>query len=117
MARKQIVLTDEQISMLSKYAAVGLTLDQMAALVDCCPTTFDEIIKRQEGVKRAIEKGRAKGIGGIANTLYQQAMKGNITAAIFYLKVKGRWSEANPGEYEEERYQLPASLELNEESD
>lgn len=90
------VLTPEQIEQCAKYAAVGLNNDQMAALCDCSTTTFDEILVRQPEVKRAIEKGRSKGVGGIANTLYQQAMSGNITAAIFYLKTRARWAEARP---------------------
>ena len=96
MARKLIKLTPEQIESCAKYAAVGLNNDQMAALCDTCPATFDEILKRQPEVKQAILKGRGKGIGGIANTLYQQAMSGNITAAIFYLKTRARWAEARP---------------------
>jgi hypothetical protein len=90
---KTIRLTEEQIKMCAKYAAVGLTYDQMSALCDVSPATFDEILNRQPEARQAIEKGRSSGIGGIANTLYQQAMKGNTAAAIFYLKVKGRWAE------------------------
>jgi hypothetical protein len=91
---KTKVLSEEQIKMCSKYAGVGLTYDQMAALCDVSPATFDEILNRQPDARQAIEKGRSSGIGGIANTLYQQAMKGNTAAAIFYLKTRARWAEA-----------------------
>ena len=90
------VLTPQQIEDCARYAGVGLNYDQMAGLCDMCPATFDEVLKRQPEVKQAIEKGRSKGVGGIANTLYQQAMSGNITAAIFYLKTRARWAEARP---------------------
>ena len=94
----RIDLTPEQVEMCRKYAAVGLNNDQMAALCDVSPATFDLIIKRQPEVGKAISKGRASGIGGVANTLYQQAMSGNLTAAIFYLKTRAKWAEARAGD-------------------
>lgn len=92
----RVDLTPAQIEQCEKYAVVGLNFDQIAALCDVSPTTFDEILKRQPEVARAIEKGRSRGIGGVANTLYQQAMSGNMTAVIFYLKTQGRWKENDP---------------------
>jgi len=107
---KRIDLTEEQIKQVGKYAAVGLTLDQIAALCDVSPKTMDEIIKRQPGVGHAIEKGRATGVGGVANTLYQQAMSGNLTAAIFYLKTRARWAEAKPVEVDDDGNETQITL-------
>lgn len=94
----RIDLTEEQIEMCAKYAAVGLNLNQMAALCDVSTTTFDEILKREPHIARAIEKGRSRGIGKMAQTLFQQAEGGNTTALIFYLKTRARWAEAREPE-------------------
>lgn len=90
----KVVLKEEQIAQCHKLAGIGLTLDQIAAYMDVSTTTMDQIISRQPDVARAIEKGRSQGIGTIANTLFQQAQNGNLTAAIFFLKTRGRWAEA-----------------------
>ncbi len=37
-------------------------------------------------IKDALKRGRAKGLSIVANALYQNALSGNVTAQIFYLK-------------------------------
>lgn len=95
---RKVVLNQSQLEECSRFASVGLTLDQIAALLEVSPATLDEIIKRQPEVAQAIEKGRCNGIGKVAATLYQQAVKGNMTAAIFFLKTRARWAEAKSHE-------------------
>ena len=42
---------------------------------------------------RAIKAGQARGIAKIANALFQQAIEGNTTAQIFYLKARAKWND------------------------
>jgi hypothetical protein len=44
----------------------------------------------------AIEKGKASGIGRVANKLFDLAMEGNVTAAIFFLKARAGWRDQGP---------------------
>lgn len=44
--------------------------------------------------------GRVKTITRVADALVKQALSGNITAMIFYLKTQGRWTEARPAPLE-----------------
>lgn len=45
--------------------------------------------------KSELEDGRIDANAQIANTLFQQAKKGNMTAAIFWLKTRAGWKETN----------------------
>ena len=43
----------------------------------------------------AIKKGRAEGLNQVSNALFEKATQGNVTAMIYYLKVRDRenWGE------------------------
>jgi predicted transcriptional regulator len=45
--------------------------------------------------KKELEDGRIDANASIANTLFNQAKKGNMTAAIFWLKTRAGWKETN----------------------
>ena len=44
------------------------------------------------------KKGRAQGLNKVSNALFEKATQGNITAMIYYLKVRDRenWGENQP---------------------
>ena len=46
----------------------------------------------------AIKKGRAEGLNQVSNALFEKATQGNVTAMIYYLKVRDRenWGENQP---------------------
>jgi hypothetical protein len=46
----------------------------------------------------AIKKGRAEGLNKVSNALFEKAIQGNVTAMIYYLKVRDRenWGENQP---------------------
>ena len=46
----------------------------------------------------AIKKGRAEGLNQVSNALFEKAIDGNVTAMIYYLKVRDRenWGECQP---------------------
>ena len=45
-----------------------------------------------------IKKGRAEGLNKVSNALFEKATQGNVTAMIYYLKVRDRenWGENQP---------------------
>jgi len=51
----------------------------------------------------AIKKGRAEGLHQVSNALFEKATQGNVTAMIYYLKVRHRdnWGENQPAALKE----------------
>ena len=47
---------------------------------------------------RSRKKGRAEGLNKVSNALFEKATQGNVTAMIYYLKVRDRanWGENQP---------------------
>lgn len=74
-------------------ASRGLTMAQIAASFGLSDDTLARRRKENEELEAAIRRGQAKGIAKVANSLYEQAMRGNVTAAIFYLKARANWSD------------------------
>lgn len=87
-----IVFGDAEIALVSRLAGV-LTHAQLADFFGIGSSTLVGIMERQPEVREAYNIARAKVIGSIATTLVQQARDGNLSAAIFYLKTQGGWSE------------------------
>jgi hypothetical protein len=90
--RPKFVFTDDQIVQVEKLASV-LSKKQMADYFGINENTFLAAEKRQPDVFQAYQKGRAQAITSVAGNLIQQAISGNVTAAIFYLKTQARWKE------------------------
>lgn len=118
----RIVFDEVQTKTIEKYATVGLNLDQIAALMEVSPKTLDNIIARQPEVGYAIKRGKAKGIGRVAQSLFSIATDTEhikqFSAICFYLKTQGRWVEArDEGEnVKEDPYEPPDSL-IDDEDD
>lgn len=74
-------------------ASRGLTLDQIAASFGVSTDTLHRRRRESAELEAAIRRGQSKGIAKVANSLYEQAMKGNVAAAIFYLKARANWSD------------------------
>lgn len=87
-------LTKKQIEQIENCAPF-LTAGQIADLLGVSRATFYEIMKRDPEVARRYKRGKAKALNDVASNLVQQALGGNITAAIFYLKTRGGWRETD----------------------
>lgn len=92
MPKKPRVLTQDEIELVSKLAGV-LTYEQLADLFGIAQRTFDNIRDRQPEVNAAYKKGRAEIIGKVAQSLVQDALDGDTTSRIFFLKTQGGWRE------------------------
>lgn len=90
--RPIIELTDEQVVQV-KALAQYLSKEQIADYLGVARSTFDAILERDEQVFIHYKKGKASAIANVAKGLVQQAIEGNMTAAIFYLKTQAGWKE------------------------
>lgn len=92
MAKPRTELTDKQAAQVEALAAY-LSKQQIADYLGISRPTFDAIIERDDNVSLHYKKGKAKAIANVAQGLVKQAIEGNMTAAIFYLKTQAGWKE------------------------
>jgi len=92
MAPKTKVLNKEERIKVEALASM-LTVEQIADYLGIARATFFNILKRDSKVLRRYRKGRAKVIAQVAKGLIQDAMDGNMTARIFFLKTQAGWSD------------------------
>jgi hypothetical protein len=89
-------ITSERRQQVERLAGLGLTVEQVGHVLG---TSADTIGRR---FKVELERGRATALAAVAGNLHRMAMgdgREAVTAAIFYLKTRGRWREA-PAEVE-----------------
>lgn len=67
-------------------ASRGLTMKQIAYCLGFGRTKLYRLRESKPDIRDAIEKGRAKGVQIIANSLFNNARDGNALCQIFYLK-------------------------------
>jgi predicted transcriptional regulator len=80
---------DKSRSLVKTLAAVGTRYVDIAHKLGITDDTL------RKHYKPELEDGRIDANAQIANTLFQQAKKGNMTAAIFWLKTRAGWKETN----------------------
>ena len=68
-----------------RLASQGLTLEQIAHTLGICYQTLNEKRKEYTDFSDAIERGRAKGIAVITNSLFERAQDGDVSAIRYYL--------------------------------
>ena len=95
IGRKLIKFTPEDIKNVEKWAGSGLGERQIATLLGCSLSTITRVKKRSEQFEHALKKGRATAVASVANKLYENAMEGKETSAIFFLKNRdeNRWRD------------------------
>lgn len=99
MARPINAAGEVDIAELERLARVGLSQSQIADWFGFSERTLRNRFQSDPDLVAAYKKGKAEGVGKVADTLFQQAMGGNITAMIFYLKTQGRWTEVQKVEH------------------
>ena len=90
--------TDEINNQAREMASRGLTVSQIS---DCLGISESTLYGKQNEYKEfmdAIKKGRAEGLNKVSNALFEKATQGNVTAMIYYLKVRDKenWDENQP---------------------
>jgi transcriptional regulator with XRE-family HTH domain len=83
---------DEQATRLCK---LGATVEELAEAFNVAVSTVSKWIKEIPSFSEAVKAGRIDADARVAEALYAQALEGNVTAAIFWLKNRRRneWRE------------------------
>jgi hypothetical protein len=97
--KPQKTLTPEQVIEVGTLSAF-LSQEQIADYFGIARNTFTAICERQPEVFEQYKKGKARAIGTVAKGLIKQAMDGNTSAAMFYLKTQAGWRETSVQEEE-----------------
>ena len=96
--RPSWIPTDSICEQAHEMASRGLTVSQIS---DCLGISESTLYAKQSEYTEfmdAIKKGRAEGLNKVSNALFEKATQGNVTAMIYYLKVRDRenWGENQP---------------------
>ena len=92
--RKSFEPTDAERKQVEAMSGYGLPIEQIAVLVR---GGIDTDTLRKHFAKELIE-GKAKANGQVGKTLFQKAMGGDTTAAIWWSKTQMRWKEVQAHE-------------------
>lgn len=84
--RKLSNLSEEDYKQISLWAGNGLNETQIATLLNVNISTITREKRRNEQFAQAIKRGRYKAVQQVANKIYENAMEGKETSAIFFLK-------------------------------
>jgi hypothetical protein len=84
--------TIEQRKKVSDMAAVGITHEQIAAVLGISADTLTKHFRSE------IDTASPNANLRVAQSLYVQALEGNTAAAIFWLKCRARWREQHDPE-------------------
>ena len=92
VGRKRIYLDPEKVR---RLAAQGLSQKQISRSLGVSWNTLNRNRKRSKDFNAAYEQGVAEGLSNVTNSLYEQALDGNTTASIFFLKNRdeNRWRD------------------------
>ena len=85
MTRTKIEIDFSEVERLS---GIGLSNKEVASALGIAEATLYRRKQDNESFESALKKGRAKAAADIANAVYENAMKGNITAQIWYEKTR-----------------------------
>lgn len=90
--RPAIPITDKDLRIIQDMAGRGARLDDIAAVIGVSDSTLDRWLERPE-VRASYRLGRIQASDSVATTLYNLAIEGDVTAAIFWLKSQAGWSD------------------------
>lgn len=117
MAKYQYWLTSEGLTLLEGWARDGLTDEQIAHNMNISVSTLHEWKKNFSEFSDSLKKGKEVADYEVENSLYENALAGNITAQIFWLKNRrpDKWRDkpadnTNDSEQTTEYDALTASL-------
>jgi len=102
--RKPINIDIEE---LERLAGMGLSERQIASAMDISNSTLTRK-KHIEQIEHALKKGRAKAVAAVSSKLFDNALEGKETSAIFFLKNR------DPENWKDRQEVITASINLND---
>lgn len=92
---REFKITKQVLNRIEHQAGLGLTQEQIAAIIDIAPTTFSTKKQDHPEIQEAITRGRAKSVGALSRSLLESGHQGSVQAQIFALKNLSpeSWSE------------------------
>ena len=85
--------TQEQRYSVELMAGIGIPQTDIASALGITDNTLRKYFPDE------LKNGRTRTIAKVADSLVRQALAGNTTAMIFYLKTQARWSETHKIEH------------------
>ncbi len=110
MARPRKNLRPEDYPKLEAMASVGASKATIAKRLDVAATTLDAILKRDRRAAEAFGMGRGQLQSDLVKCLYDAALKGNITAAIYLTKAMCGFTDQPQPQAAESRVQIEVKL-------
>lgn len=92
---KRIDFTAKELRQI-EYLARFHTHEQIADILEIGSRTLRRKMQTDPRALAAYKKGRGKLIGVVARSLVMNAIGGNVTAQIFFLKCQAGWRETDP---------------------
>ena len=92
---------------LERLAGMGLSERQIASALDISNSTLTRK-KHIEQIEHALKRGRAKAVAQVSSKLFDNAMEGKETSAIFFLKNR------DPENWKDRQEVINASINLND---
>ena len=90
MGRKKIEIDLNEVE---RLASIGLNEQQVADSLGISVDTLGNRKKESSDFSDALKRGKAKGIQAVSNALYDQALSGQTSAAIFFMKNRAKWTD------------------------
>lgn len=87
MAQLPATFSDEQLEIIERMASVGVPRDQIAMVIGVSEPTL------RKYCAGLMDRAAVTATANVAKSLYNQAMRGNTAAMIFWLKARAKWSE------------------------
>ena len=87
MARKAFAVNDAVREKVRHLAGIGLRQDDIAKIIGCSPKTLRKRLRDE------LDRGVAEANATVSGYLFASAKAGNVTAQIFWLKVRAHWRE------------------------
>ena len=97
-------LEPEKLNLVRNWKMNGLTNEEVAKNMGIARSILYEWQKRFPELKDALKTGKAEANAIVENKLFQKAVKGNMTAIIFYLKnnMRDKYNDSQIGPEERE---------------
>lgn len=90
MARPFWQPSKDDLKKIGLMSIAGITHDQIASVMEVTKKT---LYKNKE-VRKILDDSLTQANSRVAGVLYNAALKGNMTAVIFWLKTRARWKDS-----------------------